>query len=86
MKKAQSKKAAGDRSIRGIRVSGTGPCHNISPEEELVRQLAAATTVMECGVCGLDYIESSKRVRAWGNSGKPYEPTDWLCQDCRRSM
>lgn len=37
---------------------------------------------MECYICGKLFDPDPERVKAWGESGEDFEPTDWECPDC----
>ncbi len=43
-----------------------------------------APSEMTCYKCGRTYMETRSRVREWAESGQPYEPTDWVCWECRK--
>jgi len=40
-------------------------------------------THMTCCACGCVYLETRKKVSRWAESGKPYDPTDWVCPRCK---
>lgn len=39
--------------------------------------------MMTCWMCNTDYEEDPERVRAWAESDKNFDPTDWECPDCK---
>lgn len=42
--------------------------------------------MVECFVCGKLFDPSLAELRAWADKNQPYDPTDWVCNDCRRAM
>ena len=41
---------------------------------------------VECHLCQEPFEASEERVRAWADSGRPFDPTDWECPDCCRAL
>jgi len=35
-----------------------------------------------CYMCGRQFQPDPVKMQEWGNSGRPYEPTDWECPVC----
>lgn len=40
--------------------------------------------MVQCYRCGIIFSPSVVALRAWAESGRPFDPTDWNCDDCRR--
>jgi len=37
-------------------------------------------------MCEVEFLPNINNVRAWGNSGRSFDPTDWVCPDCEDAM
>ena len=37
---------------------------------------------VNCHLCNEPFQPDPEKVDAWGNSGRPFDPTDWECGDC----
>lgn len=40
---------------------------------------------MRCYQCGVEFEPSPAALRRWAESGRPFDPTDWECEACRRA-
>ena len=38
---------------------------------------------VNCHLCNEPFEADPEQVDAWGNSGQPFDPTDWECEACR---
>lgn len=38
--------------------------------------------MVECYLCGETFEPSPERVKAWAESGRDFDPTDWECKRC----
>ena len=39
-------------------------------------------TGISCYQCGIDFQPNPEEIKQWAESGRQFEPTDWLCPDC----
>lgn len=37
----------------------------------------------ECYICGTTFVADPAKMKAWAESGRDYDPTDWECECCR---
>jgi PRTRC genetic system protein C len=45
---------------------------------------ASARAGVPCYSCGEIFQPDADKLRAWAESGAPYDPTDWECPECAR--
>jgi hypothetical protein len=45
-------------------------------------QIVKATTV-KCYQCGTEFQPPAEKLKAWAESGRSFDPTDWECERCR---
>jgi hypothetical protein len=38
--------------------------------------------LVQCCMCGETYHAEPRQILEWGNSGRDWDPTDWVCPDC----
>lgn len=38
--------------------------------------------MLACWMCGLEFEPDPERMRAWAESGRTFDPTDWECGQC----
>lgn len=38
--------------------------------------------MVECWICGEKFEPDPEKIKAWGESGEDFEPTDWECCGC----
>lgn len=37
---------------------------------------------VKCFMCDAEFEPTKEQLDEWGNSGRPFDPTDWECPDC----
>lgn len=40
---------------------------------------------MRCYQCDTEFYPDPATLRRWAESGRPFDPTDWECEACRRA-